>query len=276
MTERVFVLGAGRAGRGLARALRAAGVDVVGLHGRERTGPGDDISTGALPPAAATATVVLVTVRDAQLDGVLRDLAGAALQPGAVVLHASGSADPPALALLRERGHPAGTFHPLVPLVDPTRAAATLRGAWVGLDGDAEAQARGRALAERLGARVLEIPAGHKAQYHAAAVLVSNFPPVLLALGERVLAEAGVDGETARSALMPLWLAAAENVRGASVATALTGPVVRGDAVTVRANLEALRDDVTAQAVYRVLSAALIDVLGGSGRDAVLQVLDEA
>lgn len=274
MSDRVFVLGAGRAGRGLARALRVAGVNVVGLHGRERVDPADEISTGALPAAAAAATIVLVTVRDAQLDDVLRDLADALLQPGAVVLHASGSADPPALALLRQRGHPAGTFHPLVPLVDPTRAAATLRGAWVGVDGDAAAQACGRALAAQLGAQVLVIPPGRKAAYHAAAVLVSNFPPVLLALGERVLAEAGIDAATARSALLPLWLAAAENVRHAPVATALTGPVVRGDAVTVRANLDALRDDEVAQAAYRVLSAALLSVLGEDGRDEVRRALD--
>ena len=275
MSERIFVLGAGRAGRGLARAMRTAGIDVVGLHGRHRSDPADDVSVGALPASAASASVVLVTVRDAQLDGVLRDLAGAPLEPGAVILHASGSADPPSLALVRQRGYVAGTFHPLVPLVDPSRAAATLRGAWIGIDGDAAARECSRALAARLGAHTLEIPQGEKPRYHAAAVLVSNFPAVLLALGERVLVESGIDAEVAHHALRPLWLAAAENVRGSSVASALTGPVVRGDAVTVRANLDALRDDETARAVYRLMSFALLEVLGSDGRDDVRRALDE-
>ncbi|HEY7878088.1 MAG TPA: Rossmann-like and DUF2520 domain-containing protein [Gemmatimonadaceae bacterium] len=276
MSERVFVLGAGRAGRGLARALRAVGVEVVGLHGRQRVDAADDISIGTLPPSAGAASVILVTVRDAQLESVLRDLASERLQASAVVLHASGSADPAAMALLRQRGHPAGTFHPLIPLVDPTRAAATLRGAWIGIDGDAEARMRARALAAQLGAKTLEIPAGQKPRYHAAAVLVSNFPAVLLALGERVLAEAGLGPETARHALLPLWLAAVDNVRGATtVATALTGPVVRGDAVTVRANLDALRDDETARTVYRVLSLALLEVVGEDGRVDVRRALDQ-
>ncbi|MDB4911676.1 MAG: hypothetical protein JWO39_2499, partial [Gemmatimonadetes bacterium] len=98
MTARVFVVGAGRAGRALTHAMRVGGVDVVGLHGRQ---PGVGITSGEWPALLASATVVLVTVRDAELDGVLRDLLAAPLGAGAVVLHASGSMEPPSLDLLR-------------------------------------------------------------------------------------------------------------------------------------------------------------------------------
>ena len=79
MTARVFVVGAGRAGRALAHALRVAGVDVVGLHGRR---PDAGITWGEWPESLAAATVVLVTVRDAELDGVLRSLLTAPLGAG--------------------------------------------------------------------------------------------------------------------------------------------------------------------------------------------------
>ncbi|HKT07723.1 MAG TPA: DUF2520 domain-containing protein [Gemmatimonadaceae bacterium] len=265
MTERVFVLGAGRAGRGLARALRLGGVDVVGLHGRHTGDIQDHVTVGALPAALGDATTVLVTVRDAQLDAALNELAQAPLGADAVVLHASGSADPPALAELRSRGHAAGTFHPLVPLADPDRAPAILRDAWIGLDGDDAARARGRALAAALGAHTLDIPAGRKPLYHAAAVLVSNFPPVLLALGERAMAEAGLPRDLARQALLPLWTAAAENARAAAFPALLTGPAVRGDLETIRANMEALAGDPTAQEVYRVVTEAIQAMIRESG-----------
>lgn len=265
MTERVFVLGAGRAGRGLARALRLGGVDVVGLHGRHTGDIQDHVTVGALPAALGDATTVLVTVRDAQLDAALRELAVSPLGADAVVLHASGSADPPALAELRSRGHAAGTFHPLVPLADPDRAPALLRDAWIGLDGDDAARARGRALAAALGAHTLDIPAGRKPLYHAAAVLVSNFPPVLLALGERAMAEAGLPRDLARQALLPLWTAAAENARAAAFPALLTGPAVRGDLETIRANMEALAGDPTAQEVYRVVTEAIQAMIRESG-----------
>jgi len=257
VSERVFVLGAGRAGRGLARALRLGGVDVTGLHGRHAGDPDDRATVGALPDTIGGASTVLVTVRDAQLDAALRELGRAPLRADAVVLHASGSADPPALAGLRSLGHAAGTFHPLVPLSDPARAPALLRDAWIGLDGDDAARARGRALADALGAHTLDIPAGRKPLYHAAAVLVSNFPPVLLALGERAMADAGLPRDLARRALLPLWTAAADNARAATFPASLTGPAVRGDVDTVRANMEALAGDPTAQEVYRVMTDAI-------------------
>ncbi|MDQ6828054.1 MAG: DUF2520 domain-containing protein [Gemmatimonadota bacterium] len=260
MTERVFVMGAGRAGRGLARAFRASGVDVVGVHGRHAASEPDDVTAGAIPPEIARATTVLVTVRDAQLDDALAELSLARLGTGSVVLHASGSADPAGLLALRERGHPAGTFHPLVPFIDPKLAPERLRRAWIGIDGDDAAIAASERLAASLGARTVRIPPGEKARYHAAAVVVANFPAVLLAIGERLLAGAGVPPEDARDALLPLLVAAVENLRGRPASEALTGPIVRGDAETIRAHLAAIAGDDRALEVYRLLSLNAIDL----------------
>ncbi len=266
MSERLFVLGAGRAGRGIARALGAAGVAVVGLHGR-RDGALDElpISSGPLPSSVGDATAVLVTVRDAQLDEALRGLVDAPLAPGAVVLHASGSADPPALAGLRARGHPAGTFHPLVPLADERRARELLRGAWIGIDGDPGAIAAAAGLAARLGARALMIPAGEKGRYHAAAVFASNFPSVLVAVAVRLLRDAGVGGEPALGVARSLFAAAARNLGEDDPARALTGPVARGDAETVGRHLRALRRSPDAVAAYRALSRLAAAMLREAG-----------
>jgi predicted short-subunit dehydrogenase-like oxidoreductase (DUF2520 family) len=263
-TARVFVIGAGKAGRALVHAMRVGGVDVVGLHGRQ---PAHGITSGAWPATLALASVVLVTVRDAELDGVLRDLLAAQLASGAVVLHASGTAEPPALDLLRARGHPGGTFHPLLPLTDPTRAAEQLRRAWIGIDGDEGARMVSRELAAAIGARVLEIPAGAKARYHAAAVIASNFPIVLLAVAARVLTSAGVSEEAARGALATLMTAAAENASALATSAALTGPVARGDIETVRAHLAALSDTPDVLEVYRVLSREAIPLAESAGGD---------
>jgi predicted short-subunit dehydrogenase-like oxidoreductase (DUF2520 family) len=265
LAARVFVIGAGKAGRALAHAMRVGGVDVVGLHGRR---PDHGITSGAWPATLALASVVLVTVRDAELEGVLRDLlSAAALSRGAVVLHASGTAEPPALEPLRAAGHACGTFHPLLPLTDPTRAAEQLHRAWIGIDGDEGARAMSRELAAAIGARVLEIPAGAKASYHAAAVIASNFPVVLLAMATRVLTSAGVSEDAARGALATLMRAAAENASAAAPSAALTGPVARGDVETVRAHLEALAETPEVLEVYRALSREAIPLAESGGAD---------
>jgi predicted short-subunit dehydrogenase-like oxidoreductase (DUF2520 family) len=223
---------------------------------------------GPIPDALARASVVLVTVRDSQIDAAIRELIDAGLPPHAVVLHASGSAEPAMVETLRARGTPAGTFHPLVPLADPARAAEMLRGAWVGIDGDERARECARALAAALGAHPLEIPAGQKGRYHAAAVVASNFPAVLLLLGERLLTESGIAPEVARSALRPLFLAAAENLRARPAAEALTGPIVRGDVETIQLHLAALATDPEALAAYRALSLPALELARVGGTDA--------
>jgi predicted short-subunit dehydrogenase-like oxidoreductase (DUF2520 family) len=210
---------------------------------------------------------VLVTVRDAELDGVLRDLLSAPVAGGAVVLHASGTSEPPALDELRAKGHACGTFHPLLPLTDPTRAAEQLKRAWIGIDGDEGARVASRELAAAIGARVLEIPSGEKARYHAAAVIASNFPVVLLAMATRLLTSVGIPDDAARGALGTLLTAAAENLGAMTPAEALTGPVARGDAETVRAHLVALADAPEILGLYRAMSRAAIPLAAEGGAE---------
>jgi predicted short-subunit dehydrogenase-like oxidoreductase (DUF2520 family) len=255
--DRVFILGAGRAGRSLATALRAGGVHVTGLHGRHASAT-DGITAGPLPESLGSASCVLVTVRDAQLEGALATLASAAIAPRSVVLHASGSTDPQGLDALRHAGHRCGTFHPLVALSDPGQAPQTLRGAWIGIDGDHDAQQVSERLAAAVGAHVLYIPPGEKPRYHAAAVFASNFPTVLMCLAEELLREAGIAPDVARPALHPLFASAVENLRGGGGSSALTGPIVRGDAGPIARHLQALRSHPDALDAYRALSRAAL------------------
>ena len=266
MTDRLFVLGAGRAGRGLARALGSVGIPVVGFHGRRTEAWDPPISSGPLPPSIADATIVLVTVRDAQIEDAFTQLAEGPLAAEAVVLHASGISEP-AGAALRARGHAIGTFHPLLPLVDPDRAAAALRGAWIGIDGDDRARDASARLAAALGARLLAIPAGGKVRYHAAAVYASNFPVVLAALAERLLTDSGTDAATAHDAVLSLMAASIENFRLRPPSEALTGPVMRGDVETVRRHLATLATRSDTFGVYVGLSRVAANLAAERGAD---------
>jgi predicted short-subunit dehydrogenase-like oxidoreductase (DUF2520 family) len=276
MTDRVFILGAGRAGRSLARALRAGGVSIAGLHGRH-TDPAEGITAGEPPASLGSASCVLVTVRDAQLDGALALLATASLAPAAVILHASGSADPAGLGALRSARHACGTFHPLVALSDPANAPQALRGAWIGVDGDNEARRVAERLTAAVGANVLYIPPGEKARYHAAAVFASNFPTVLMCLAEELLRDVGIAPEVARQALHPLFASAVENLRSGGGASALTGPIVRGDVDTVERHLRALAPHPETLAAYRALSRAALRWLRASraGEEGRLEEIEQ-
>jgi len=269
VSDRVFILGAGRAGRGLARALRASGVEVVGLHGTHAD-EAEGITAGVIPPSVSRATVVLVAVRDAQLDAALREIAKAPVSDGTVILHASGAAEPRTLEELRSDGRAAGTFHPLVPLSDPERAAEVLTGAWIGIDGDASALEASRRLARRLSAHTVLIPPGAKARYHAAAVFAANFPTVLAAIAHRLLRDAGIPDADGWDAVLHLMVAAVGNIHAHRPVDALTGPIVRGDVETVGHHLEALAGDREAADIYRAISRSALALAREAGTDAKL------
>jgi predicted short-subunit dehydrogenase-like oxidoreductase (DUF2520 family) len=126
----------------------------------------------------------------------------------------------------------------------------------------------------------MAIPAGRKSAYHAAAVLASNFPSVLAYLAKGLLVDSGVDAAEASAAVVSLMHASVENLRGHDPAAALTGPVVRGDAGTVRAHIEALSGSSDGEdylAVYTALTRVAIEMARQQGTDAAaLREIEEA
>lgn len=270
MSERLFILGPGHVGRGLFRAFRASGVEVIGLHGKRPSAVAT--SSGDIPPEAAEANVVMVCVRDQQLDDALQEVAVAArggrIARDTVILHTSAIAEPAALPALSSAGYPGGTFHPLVPFTDPDISADLLRRAWIGIDGENAAKNASRRLAGHLGARTLEIPPGRKAAYHAAAVISSNFPVVLASVAGHLLHDIGIPDASAYQAVDSLMSGAVANMRQAVPDDALTGPVVRGDAETVGKHLRALEGLEPAREIYRSLSSAAVEIARSRGTDA--------
>lgn len=269
MSERVFIIGPGHVGRGLVRAFRASEVEVVGLHGKRPSGVAT--SSGALPEEISRANVVIVCVRDPQLDEAVEELIAATrsglVERGTVILHTSAIAEPEALRALSDAGFPGGTFHPLVPFSDPELSAQLLRGGWIGIDGENAAKSTARRLAGHLGARTLDIPSGNKPAYHAAAVISSNFPVVLASVAGHLLQNLGVPDATAYQAVESLMHGAMANMKQALPDDALTGPVVRGDADTVGKHLRALKGHERALDVYLALSAAAVEIAERRGTD---------
>lgn len=260
VSERLFIIGAGKVGRGLASAFRSAGISVLGVHARTpREGA---TSSGSLNAALTDANVVLIAVPDTAIDSVCSDLVTMAharprtIDSGTVVLNTSGAASPTVYPELRALGFPCGTFHPLAPFATPERGALGVRDGWVGIEGDPTACATARRLAAALGARTLNIPGNSKAAYHAAAVMASNFPIVLAALATRILVSAGVDERAGMQVVRQLMSAAVNNLEGGAPAMVLTGPAARSDVATIAAHREALRGDAEVLAAYDALTRA--------------------
>ena len=239
------------------------------MHGKRPSGVAT--STGSIPADAARANVIVLCVRDPQLDETIIEVSAAAAEGkiarGSVILHTSAIAEPAGLTTLNETGFPGGTFHPLIPFSDPEISAELLRKGWIGIDGENAAKNASRRLAGHLGARTLEIPPGKKPAYHAAAVIASNFPVVLASVAGHLLHELGIPDASAYQAVESLMSGALSNMKRTVPDDALTGPIVRGDAETVSKHLRSLKGHRTALEVYRALSAAAVEIAERRGVD---------
>jgi predicted short-subunit dehydrogenase-like oxidoreductase (DUF2520 family) len=241
----VGIVGPGRAGLGLALALRRARIALVGVHGRSERPmpPGVKLTVGGAPPWLDRTGIVVLAVRDDALQSCVADLARTgAIGTGHVVLHLSGVLTSDVLAPLGALGAATGSMHPLIAFSpDPSVVARQFRGATFALEGDLAAVALADAIVRRLGGSPVTLAPELKPLYHAAAVFASNYLVTLAAVSTRLLEDAGIPGERALAALAPLARATLENLEAAGPAAALTGPIARGDVATVRRHLMALR-----------------------------------
>jgi predicted short-subunit dehydrogenase-like oxidoreductase (DUF2520 family) len=218
---RIGVVGRGRLGTALVDALRAAGQDVTGPAGR-----------GERPDA----DVILLCVPDSEIAAAAAAVAGAA----ALVGHTSGATP---LGALEAPGG-AGRFglHPLQTFTGSPADAERFRGCRCAIAGStAEALATAAAIAGTLGMEPFELSDEQRPAYHAAASIASNFLVALEAAAEEMAAGAGLDPAEARAALAPLVRTTVENWAALGPERALTGPVARGDQLTVAAQREAVR-----------------------------------
>lgn len=241
--QRIEVIGAGRMGRALAAALRAAGYDVPAIGGRGATG--------------SSADAVLLAVPDSAIAE-----AAARIEPGRLVGHLSGATTLDPLA-----PHEAFSLHPLLTVPrqearSDTAAGDGFRGAYAAVAGSSDrALALAEELAAALGMRAFRVAEEDRGSYHAAASIASNFLITLEGIAERLGAVAGVP----RAALIPLVEASVRNWAELGAAAALTGPVARGDEATVSAQRAALAEhEAESLEVFDALVAATRRLAGAS------------
>ncbi|MGI9179937.1 MAG: DUF2520 domain-containing protein, partial [Longimicrobiaceae bacterium] len=168
---------------------------------------------------------------------------------------------------LERAGCSVGVLHPLAAVADPIEGAERLRGAWFGIEGEGAALALAERIVRAAEGHALRLQPGTRPLYHAAAVFASNYLVALLAVAEGLMTRAGVNEAEARAALTQLAAGALAGVAERGPAAALTGPIARGDAETVRLHLARLSEGE--RHLYSVLAREALSLARESreGRD---------
>ena len=241
----VGVVGAGRAGTAMAVALSRAGHRVVAasavsqasLDRVHRSLPGVPV----LRPerVVADADLVLLTVPDDVLPGLVSGLVTTEVpMAGRLILHASGRHGLAVLDPAVRQGALPLAVHPVMTFTGRPDDAEKMTGISFGVTAPEPLRPVAEALVVEMGGEPVFIAEDKRGIYHAALVNAANHLITLVAQSADLLREAGV-ADPARM-LGPLLGAALENVLLLGDA-ALTGPVARGDAETVAAHVDVIK-----------------------------------
>ena len=241
---RVGVVGAGRVGAVLGAALAAAGHEVVAASGVSAASlaRAADLLAGVpvLPvdEVVAQADLVLLTVPDDALADLVNGLASTgAFRRGTLVVHTSGRHGLDVLAPALEAGALPLALHPVLPFAGTRVDLHRLHGTAFGGTAPDPLRAVAEALVVEMGGEPVWLREEQRPLWHAALAHGANHLTTLVTSSTDLLRSAGV--EQPAQVLAPLLGAALDGALRAGDA-ALTGPVARGDAGTVRAHLEVL------------------------------------
>ncbi|HEX6288601.1 MAG TPA: DUF2520 domain-containing protein [Herpetosiphonaceae bacterium] len=255
----IAIIGLGRVGLALGRAIHAAGYDIRAVSSRDpRKAQTTACSFCAevlnAAEAARRADLVLLTVSDDAITTVARELGAAgAWRSGQFVVHASGVSPASALQPAADDGAIIGAFHPLAAFA--TLDATLPPGITFAIEAPPPLHAILWDLARALGGHALDLAPQDKTLYHAAAVIASNYTIVLAALAEQIFEQLGATPEQGLQALLPLMRTTLDNLERQRLPAALTGPLVRGDVGTVRRHIHALDQTLPhIGALYRCLA----------------------
>lgn len=275
----VGVISAGRVGAVLGSVLRSVEHQLIGVHAvseasRERAEmllPG--VPLLEVEEIVRRAELVLLAVPDDELAGLVTGLAEiGAWQMGQIVVHTSGRYGVGVLAPAQAAGAIPIALHPAMTFSGWSMDLSRLTGCPMAVTAPPAFLPVGQALAVELGGEPFVLPEEARPAYHAALAHGANHLVTLVGQAVRALEAAGV--EDGGATLRPLLTAALDGALQDGADLALTGPVARGDAGTVRSHLTALaglRDEegrplTDVVATYRALAAATVDRREATGR----------
>jgi predicted short-subunit dehydrogenase-like oxidoreductase (DUF2520 family) len=115
-----------------------------------------------------------------------------------------------------------------------------IRSSYFCVEGEPRAVRAARRLVRDIRGLFFEIPTARKELYHAGAVLASGGLTALISISLEILVRCGLTAKEATKVLFPLIQGTINNIQAVGPSQAITGPIRRGDAGTIRRNTRAL------------------------------------
>ncbi len=237
-------IGAGTVGTALAVRLSQQGYPVIAIHDVYRASAerfsgvvkGSQIYEQA-QEVADRADFVFITTPDDFIGQVAAEVNWRA---GQMVAHCSGAASTDVLAPAREKGARVGCIHPLQTFASLEQAIENVPGSLFAIEAEEPVLSTLKEMAGALEGTWMELTAEDKALYHASACIACNYFYTLVGIAADLWQNWGKSRNEAIQAMMPLFQGSLNNLKEVGLPKGATGPLLRGDKVTIRKHLAAL------------------------------------
>lgn len=264
-------IGAGTVGTALAIRLSGRGYPVAAVSSRSRNSAqnlaqavsGCRVFDNA-QAVADNAELIFITTPDGAIAQVASQVNW---HPGQGVVHCSGADSTDILKPARNLGAQVGAFHPLQTFASVKQAIENIPGSTFALEAEEPLLKTLKEMATALDGHWVELKAGDKVLYHAAAVIACNYMVTLLKLATDLWQTFNVPPPEATRALLPLLRGTIRNIETVGIPQCLTGPIARGDVGTIRKHLDALGHKAPSLvSTYRELGLQTIPIAVAKGR----------
>jgi predicted short-subunit dehydrogenase-like oxidoreductase (DUF2520 family) len=183
------------------------------------------------------------------------------------VIHCSGAHSLDILESASKDGAQVGAFHPLQTFASVAHAIKNIPGSTFALETEGGLLETLKRMTQDLDGSWVQLKAGDKVLYHAAAVFACNYLVTLMKMATDLWQAFGVSTPEATKALLPLLRGTLNNLENIGLPNCLTGPIARGDMGTIKRHLEALEKSAPSLLpAYRELGTQTIPIALGKGK----------
>ena len=242
---KIGFVGAGKVGFSLGKYFCQKGLAVAGFFSKnpksaieaaEFTGT-EKFDT--MKQIAEVSDVLFLTVPDGQVIPVWEQLKEYNLA-GKIISHCSGALSSTVFSGSRKAGASCYSAHPFLAVSDKFYSYQDFQNALFTIEGSPEEMDKMCGLFLSCGNKVQKSRPEDKMRYHAAASVASNFMVTLAFEAQKILEQSGFSEKSAKEALSYLMRQNLDSIIQRGPAAALTGPIERGDAGTVKGHISVL------------------------------------
>ena len=253
MNRIISIIGAGKVGTAIGCSLKRRGYTIFKIINRSLESARRAIEyIGEGQPSDrldelydCREDIIFITTSDSEIEKSCKEfIQNREFKEGCLLIHCSGALSSQVLSSAQKVGLYVGSIHPMQSFANIEQAINNLPESFWGVEGDTEIIERLKELVEDMEGTPLKISSDDKSLYHTGAVIACNYFVTLIELSLKLYEKIGISREEALKAFLPLLKGTVRNIELLGTTQALTGPVARGDVITIQKHIKQLKEKV--------------------------------